>query len=189
MNDPHEHYNICYDNDVYHKVKIAVLQNIYGESSGVSEDELLASKPVNTILNTIIDTALEISGMKHPQSAIRQLILLVLQHNLSDETIQAIADHLRLFEKLGDNHTNDFIVTIAAIRHANSAEPVLSEAIRSASEIHSRQGHGAYHLLTAAHTLTQAATILLKEGQGGYLDEKLTRGMKHLEIAQKEMSS
>jgi hypothetical protein len=184
MNDPHEHYNACYDNDVYHKVQIAVLQDIHGDYSSVSEDKLLASEPANTILNVVIDTALEISVVEYPRSAMRSLIVLVLQHNLSDETIQAIADHLRLFERLGDNHTNDFIVTIAAIRHANDAEPALSEAIRSASEIHSKQGHGAYHLLTAAHALIQATTILLKEGQGGYLDEKLALSVKHMQLPQ-----
>jgi hypothetical protein len=189
MNDPHEHYNNRYDNDMYHKVQIAVLQDIHGDYPDTSEDKLLASEPTNTIMNVVIDTALEISGVKHPKSAMRSLIILTLQHSLSDDTIRTIADHLRLFEKLGDNHVDDFIVTIAAIRHVNSAEPVLSEAIRSASEIHSCRGHGAYHLLTAAHALTQSAIILLKEGQGGYLDEKLARGMKHLEIAQKEMSS
>ena len=189
MNDPHEHYNKRYNNDVYHRVQIAVLQDICGDSANMSEDELLASKPVNAILNTVIDTALEISDAEHPRSVVRSLILLVLQHDLSDETIRAIADHLRLFEHPYDTHTDDFIVTITAIRHANSAEPVLSEAIRSASEIHSKQGHCTYHLLTAAHALTQTATILLKEGQGGYLDEKLARGMKHLEIAQTELSA
>ena len=136
----------------------------------------------------VIDVALEISGVEHYNGSIRQLILLALQHNLSNVSIQAIADHLRLFEYLGDTHTDDFIVTIAAIRHANSAEPILSEAIRSASEIHSSQGRCAYHLLTAAHALTQTAIISLKEGEGGYLDEKLARGMKHLEIAQKDVS-
>jgi hypothetical protein len=188
MNDPHEHYNACYDNDVYHKVQLAVLKDICGDYPDISEDELLANEPTNTIMNVVINTALEISGVKHPQSAMRSLILLVIQHNLSDETIRTIADHLRLFEYPYDTHADDFIVTIAAINHANDAEPALSEAIRSASEIHSKQGHGAYHLLTAAHALTQAATILLKEGQGGYLDERIARGIKHLEIAQKELS-
>ena len=188
MNDPHEHYNTCYDNDVYHNVQLAILQDIHGDYPDTAEDQLLASEPTNTILNVVIDTALETSGVKHPQSAMRSLILLVIQHNLSDETIRTIADHLRLFEYPYDTHADDFIVTIAAINHANDAEPALSEAIRSASEIHSKQGHGAYHLLTAAHALTQAATILLKEGQGGYLDERIARGIKHLEIAQKELS-
>jgi hypothetical protein len=180
MNDPHEHYNTKYDNDVYHKVQIAVLQDIHGDYSRVSEDELLASEPTNTILNTVIDTALAISGVEHYNGAMRQLILLTLQHNLSDDTICAIADHRRLFERLGDTRTNDFIVTIAAIRHANNAEPILSEAIRSASEIHSRQGHGVYHLLTAAHALTQSAMILLKEGETDYMREKLVHGQKYL---------
>jgi hypothetical protein len=189
MNDPHEHYNKRYDNTLYHQVQIAVLQDICGDSANMSEDELLASEPTNTIMNVVINAALEISDVEYYNGAICQLILLALRHNLSDNTINTIADHLRLFEHPYDTHTDDFIVTITAIRHANSAEPVLSEAIRSASEIHSKQGHCAYHLLTAAHALTQTVTILLKEGQGGYLDEKLARGMKHLGIAQKEMSA
>ena len=189
MNTPYDHYNTHYDNNVYHNVQMAVLQDIHGElpCSIAQEDAWLATEPTHSILNRVIDSCLEISGVEYPRSALRSLMLLALQHSLSDETIRAIADHLRLFEQPGDNHAHDFVAMITVIRHATNAEPLLHEAIRSASEIHSKEGRCAYHLLVAAHALTQSAMIRLKEGQGGYLDEKMARGIEHQMIAQKEI--
>ena len=188
MNDPYTHYNTRYNNTGYHKVQIAVLQDIHGGLPGTpdEQDAWLASEPTNTILNAVTDAALEISGVEYPQSALRSLVLLLLQHKLSDETIYTIADHLRVFEDPADTRADDFVATIAAISQANNAEPSLFEAIRSASEIHSSPGRCAYHLLTAAHTLTETAMILLKEGETGYMSEKWTRSRKHLELAQSE---
>lgn len=190
MNNPHEHYTRCYDNTLYHNVQMAVLQDIHGElpCTPAREEAMLANQPTTAILNAVIDAALEISGLEHARSALRSLMLLALQHNLSDETIRTIADHLCRFERPGDNHTDDLVTTIAAIRHANSAEPVLHEAIRSTSDIHSKQGRCAYHLLTAAHGLTETAMILLKEGETSYMQEKWHKSQRHLDIAVCEKS-
>lgn len=185
MNTPYDHYNTHYDNNVYHSVQMAVLQGLHGEllCSIAQEDAWLATEPTHTIMNKVIDAALEISGVEYPRSALRSLMLLALQHSLSDETIRTIADHLHLFEQSGDTHAHDFVATITVIRHTNRTEPLLHEAIRSASEIHSKEGRCAYHLLTAAHALTESAMILLKEGDSGYMREKLMRGQEYLDGA------
>ena len=187
----YDHYHARYDNLSYARVQTAVIRAVFGEKiaqNSVKHWAALAQEPAHTILNTAIDAALEISGVEYCSGALRRLTIQALQHDLSDDTIRAITDHLRLFERPGDTQADDFVATIAAIRHANAAEPSLFEAIRSASELHSRQGRCAYHLLTAAHALTQTVMILLKEGETGYMREKLERSAKHQEIARQEMS-
>lgn len=186
----YDHYHRHYDNTSYAHVQTAFVRDVFGDATADSPTALwnaLGQEPVHTLLNVVTDAALHVSGVSGHDGALTSLVRLILQHNLSDSTIQAMADHLRKFEHPGDVAVDDMLNTLTTIRVARTAVTALNEATRSAADIHSKEGRATYHLLIAAYALTLSATVLLKEGDNGYMGEKWSIGIAHLDCAKHEL--
>lgn len=185
----YDHYNTHFNNATYAAVQTAVVRDVFGEDTASHPSRLwdaLGEEPVHTILNAVTDAVLGISGVRHHANALRSLMILTLQHKLSDGTIQRIAAHLRHFEHPGTTHADDFVSIVAALKQTQTIMQILNQIISHASEIHSWQGRCAYHLLIAAQALTLSASVLLKEDDTAYFHEKLARGIAHITDALNE---
>ena len=107
-------------------------------------------------------------------------------HRLSENTLNAMCDHLKRFENAGETYADDFRATTLALSHAGAAQPEVLEAARCASEIHSWQGRAAHDLLVAAEELTRAADILLSGDDPFYMREKVNRAVERIVSAMQE---
>jgi len=189
-NSAYSHYHAHYDNDAYHAVQVAIVRDLFNADVAADPDQLWAAlgvPDVNDLLNRVTDAALHISSVPGYERALPTLAYLTVARGLSGDSVQAIADHLRRFERDHATAVDDWLAIVGVLRAAHEAIPHLRDAVSSASMIHSADGRAAYDLLQAVHALTEAATILPREGRTGYLREKLSRGVQCLGYARNEM--
>ena len=71
-----DHYHARYDNTSYARVQAAVVRDVFGEEvalNPVKHWAALAQEPAHTILNTVIDACLEISGVDDCHCSINKI--------------------------------------------------------------------------------------------------------------------
>lgn len=183
-------YHARYGNTTYVAIQKPLVADVFGEK--VAEDaqafwNSLKQEPVHSILNAVTDAALDICGLMDYQGALHRLSLRIIQHRLSDESIQVIAEHLRNFEDESDTKIDDFVASLSTIQQTIKALDVLQDGIACASMIHNKEGRTAFYLLSAMQAYLSSAVILLKEGDSGYCREKLGKGDAYLVCAKQEL--
>lgn len=180
----YDHYHRHYQNTTYRQIQRCVLQDMIG-TDHVDYWAVLKGEPILSLHNAVTDAALGICGVSGYQDGIHCLTLKVIEHKLSETTLQAIAAHLRLFERTDDTSVEDFVATVTTLQHIQLAQETLQEGIAAASLIHSPAGQAAYDLLNATTLFLRSAHILLMEGDTGYCREKFAVGADYLKHARK----
>lgn len=184
------HYHAHYSNSVYVTIQRAVISDLFG-SPGLPEwenlfDARLGEEIPNRLMNLVIDAASEICGWPGFEGRLLRLAREAAVHRLSENTLNAIRDHLKRFEQVGDTRADDFRAVALALQRAGVTQPGVLEAARCTSEIHSWQGRAAHNLLVAAEGLIRAAEILLLEDDVFYAREKVQGAVERVVSALKE---
>jgi len=183
-------YHAHYSNSAYVTIQRAVISDLFG-SPGLPEwenlfDTRLGEEIPNRLMNLVIDAASELCGWPGFEGRLLRLTREAAAHRLSENTLNAIRDHLKRFEEAGDTRADDFRSVAMALQRAGSVQPDILKAARCASEIHSWRGRAAHDLLVAAEGLVRAAEILLLEDDAFYAREKVQRAVERVVSALKE---
>ena len=165
-------------------VQRAVISDLYGPPDQPGWENLfdtrLGEDIPNRLMNLVIDAASDICGWPGFEGRLLRLAREAAAHHLSENTLNAMCDHLKRFENAGESYADDFRATTLALLHAGVAQPEVLEAARCASEIHSWQGRSAHDLLVAAEQLARAADILLSGDDPFYMREKVNRAVERI---------
>jgi hypothetical protein len=137
-------YHTRYSNCAYVNIQRAVISDLFG-SPGLPEwenlfDARLGEEIPNRLMNLVIDAASEICGWPGFEGRLLRLAREAAAHRLSENTLNAIRDHLKRFEEIGDTRANDFRAVALALQRAGAVQPEVREVARYASEIHSLAG-------------------------------------------------
>ena len=159
-------YNRQFHNPQYQGIAHGLCADLHAERDAAD---------VTDIMNTVTDCALHLSGYDDP-NAPQRLTAVCAQHSLSDETMTRITRYLKRFSRAYDNTADDIAASLHALRLIHDLSPTLREAISRANGVHGWRGRAAYHLLSGADYLLQAAAQLLLHGNLFYIGRKLSRG-------------
>ena len=176
MNDAQQalqRYNSLFDNTRYQAVAYDLALDL-----DTNRDDLRVSDP----MNLLTDACLALCGHPHPPYAEAWVKLAAFcgQNSVGAATIALMQQHMQVFAQVYDTRPDDFGLTAHALLKSYAASDPLQTALSCANGVHGWRGRMAYHLLSAADYLVQAALNLLAHNSLSYISEKLRHGLQHI---------
>lgn len=178
------HYHAHYNNGTYQAIQISVVRDLCGAYQAQEPkllERALALTEVNALMNLVTDVALEASG--HPDMIGRRdrLLRAILNARLSEETVHRIGEHIENFLEADSPFSTDFEYHATAALRVHTGLASVENMTTYTSDIHSKAGNAAHHMLRAAyHLLRSAELILVGEPSAAYVNEQMRSAERHM---------